>query len=370
MKILMILSNGFDPDIRVYKEAKFLVDNGYEVTVIAWDRDGSYDNFKEKFNGINIIRFSSHCKYGTGYKQFLCYLKFITFTLKFIKNTKFNYLHFHDLDTALISMLLFKKNKNIVFDMHEYYIAQKSNKFKLFIINYLLKRIYNKTDKIIYVNPIQLEYMKPEIKRKCIFLPNYAEKNIFENLSKSEYKKLRINYIGAVRQFEQLKNLILAADGFNIEINIYGSGVDCSKIEEFAKKYKYVKVYGKFSYFDSSEIYANTDISYIMYRSDSKQNNLAFPVKFYEAILSKTPIIVSNDSILSNYVNEYNIGFSCNGDNVDDIKKLFVEIENNKKIIQEKINNYNKININEYWENIAGNLFDIYKGGCHETNKK
>lgn len=35
----MLLSNGFSPDPRVYKEAVTLVKNGYEVIILAWDRE-------------------------------------------------------------------------------------------------------------------------------------------------------------------------------------------------------------------------------------------------------------------------------------------------------------------------------------------
>ena len=45
MKIIMVLTNGFFPDLRVYKEAKYLSKNGHDVEILCWDRDGRY---KEK----------------------------------------------------------------------------------------------------------------------------------------------------------------------------------------------------------------------------------------------------------------------------------------------------------------------------------
>lgn len=38
-KIVMLLSNGFRPDPRVYQEAVTLVKNGFKVTIYAWDRE-------------------------------------------------------------------------------------------------------------------------------------------------------------------------------------------------------------------------------------------------------------------------------------------------------------------------------------------
>ena len=38
-KVLMLLTNAFDPDPRVHHEAKALVESGYDVTILCWDRD-------------------------------------------------------------------------------------------------------------------------------------------------------------------------------------------------------------------------------------------------------------------------------------------------------------------------------------------
>ncbi|MBB6216376.1 hypothetical protein HNQ80_002476 [Anaerosolibacter carboniphilus] len=53
---------------------------------------------------------------------------------------------------------------------------------------------------------------------------------------------------------------------------------------------------------------------------DNIQNKLSFSVKFYEAILAKTPVIVSKGSNVEKFVEEHNIGFSVDGNNVEDIR--------------------------------------------------
>lgn len=49
----MILTNGFDPDPRVYKEAKSLIKLGHKVTILCWDRSGEYINKPTEF--LNIL---------------------------------------------------------------------------------------------------------------------------------------------------------------------------------------------------------------------------------------------------------------------------------------------------------------------------
>ena len=40
-RVAMLLSNAFRPDPRVLKEARSLAQAGYDLTVIAWDREGN-----------------------------------------------------------------------------------------------------------------------------------------------------------------------------------------------------------------------------------------------------------------------------------------------------------------------------------------
>ena len=40
MKVIMILTNSFDPDLRVYKEAQYIASKGYEVEILCCDREG------------------------------------------------------------------------------------------------------------------------------------------------------------------------------------------------------------------------------------------------------------------------------------------------------------------------------------------
>ena len=81
--MVITVSNPFKPDPRVYKEARSLVKHGYEVTIIAWDREGKYPK-EELFEGIKIKRI----KLKSGYGNFLDFvLKLPLFYLKVLPDT-------------------------------------------------------------------------------------------------------------------------------------------------------------------------------------------------------------------------------------------------------------------------------------------
>ena len=39
MNITMLLTNAFEMDVRVYKEARYLIEKGNNVTILCWDRN-------------------------------------------------------------------------------------------------------------------------------------------------------------------------------------------------------------------------------------------------------------------------------------------------------------------------------------------
>ena len=89
----MILTNRFDPDVRVFKEAKYLVAKGFDVEILCWDRENEYrDRKTEDVEGITIRRFFPYAKYGTGYKQLVSFFRYIKECREYLKDEEYEYL--------------------------------------------------------------------------------------------------------------------------------------------------------------------------------------------------------------------------------------------------------------------------------------
>src|SRR5438045_3934983 len=63
--VLMIVANPCDPDWRVMKEAGTLAEAGFEVTILAWDRDGTREP-AATFGKARILRIRSPYLPGLG----------------------------------------------------------------------------------------------------------------------------------------------------------------------------------------------------------------------------------------------------------------------------------------------------------------
>jgi len=118
-KVLMLLTNCFDPDPRVLSEALTLTEHGYQVTIIGWDRDRKKPPI-ESYRGIRVERVYVRSTHGRGTSQILFLFVFWILALIRILNRDFDIVHCHDLDTLPLGLTVGKlRRKRIIFDAHE-----------------------------------------------------------------------------------------------------------------------------------------------------------------------------------------------------------------------------------------------------------
>lgn len=362
-RVKMILTNRFDPDVRVYKEAKYLVEKGFDVEILCWDRENEYkDRETEVIDGISIKRFFPYAKYGTGLKQIKSYIRFLKECKGYLKGQSYDYLHCHDLDGVIVGYVVKGVNIKLVFDMHEFYEALGHKQKIKYMVRSLVNYMQSRSDFIIYVNKLQTDVMSIKNIKKIIFLPNYPEASNYVGAEKGYSNKLRISYIGAVRQFNELKNLMDACkDIKDVQILIHGSGVDYKRINNIKNDYKNVKVTGVYHFKESAKLYSKSDILYALYPIKSLQYRMSYPVKLFEAIITKTPIIVSKGTVLEEFVKQNSIGFVVDGSNVEEIKSLVNSINKNRNILDEKSKSLERIQFDYSWEEVVKNLDKVYE---------
>jgi len=359
--IKMILTNGFDPDIRVYKEAKYLIKKGHEVEILCWDRKNYYkDKQVENIDGINIKRYEILSKPGSGFKQIPAYFKFLKKCRKELKKAQYDYLHCHDLDGMIIGYFSKNMNAKFIFDMHEFYESGRMGRYA-YIIRRMLNFFQNKCYKIIYVNDFQIKGISDKNKDKLVYIPNYPETSKLTDTQKTNSEKLRISYIGTVRQYEILKILMGAVkDDERFFVSINGDGMCYQNIKELSVNYSNVEVTGRYNHDELAKFYQNTDLLYCIYDSQIKNHNTAIATKFFEAIATLTPIIVTEGSAMEQVCKEYGIGISIDSKNIDTIKSALQDLYYNREKLTSMSDNMKKIQFDFSWEEIVKNFDVIY----------
>lgn len=359
--VKMILTNGFGPDVRVYKEAQYLKSLGMDVEILCWDRQGEFAEF-EIVDGIKVKRFFPYAQYGTGYRQFFAYCRFIRECKRYLRDKEYKYLHCHDLDGIIAGWFAKEKDAKLIFDMHEFYEAQGRRKQRLrYLIRAIVGFFQSKADYIIHVNDVQTASVSKSNSQKLVFLPNYPQRQYYQGCEKTSSEKLRISYIGAVRQYQRLKMLMDACRNMDdVEVSIHGAGVAFEALKKDEKAYSNVKVTGRYHFKESAKLYSDADVSYVIYSTTSEQYLTAYPVKFFEAIVTKTPPIVGEKTVLANLVKEKDIGFVVNGDDLNSVRELVNTLRQNRELLEEKMINLEKIRFDYCWETVVTNLDRIY----------
>lgn len=213
--VVMLLTNAFISDPRVYKEARSLINNGYKVTVLAWDKSAVHPE-KENIEGIEVERIHSLPTRGSAKKNLL-YLPLLWINIVFrLWRRDFDYIHCHDFDTLPCGFLAGKiKRKKIIYDRHEYYgnmiacnrnIAVSPGKRRLIVKllnkteNYLAARV----DRVIVIDHVMAAEF-PGLSGKVKIVPNLPELSFFLGSGGRREKKkstvlLSVGLFRAVRE--------------------------------------------------------------------------------------------------------------------------------------------------------------------------
>ena len=122
-RVILLRSNPVNPDPPVEKAALALLNAGYNVTIIGWDRDADYDLKKDIIqisdHKAEVIRFGIKAQFSGGIKKNLFPLCVFLKRLRswLIKNRKtYDLIHAFDFDTGFVASLSAKQfNKKCVY---------------------------------------------------------------------------------------------------------------------------------------------------------------------------------------------------------------------------------------------------------------
>jgi len=113
-------------DPRVYKEAKSLVNKGYDVTVVCWMHKDAGHPIREDYEGIHILRVPHSMPPGSTSRMARApgYIELLGSMQKAIRSIRPHLVHSHDTDTLLEGWAASRSLRvPLIFDSHEDYPA-------------------------------------------------------------------------------------------------------------------------------------------------------------------------------------------------------------------------------------------------------
>ena len=391
MRIGMILDAPFPPDPRVENEAVSLVENGHEVFLFCL----KYANEKasETINGIQVKRYTSNIleyklsalAHTIPLYSYLMQKKIA----KFIKDTKVQALHIHDMR---IAGAVYKVNRNynlsVVLDLHDNMpeVMKLYPHLQKFPGKYLIspKKWKQKeedfiklADKVIAVSPEfikTLEIRLPSEKDKFVLVPNTIRRTFFEDYKVNEtiIKKYKNNfvllYLGdthvrrgiqtAIAALSKLKDTIpevkLVIVGKNTTDTILKQQVKDLQLEQFVDFEGWQNVALFQSYILASEICISP-----LHRN--LQHDVAYANKIFQYMSLAKPLLVSDAIAQRKLVEKVACGLVHKERDSEDFSKKVLALYKSKPLRIELGESGKKFVQNEFsWEQTSKKLINLY----------
>lgn len=309
MKIAQICPR-YHPNIggvenRVKESSERLVQKGYEVDVLTTDPKGWLLK-DEVINSVRVRRFKSWSPNEAYYfsRDLKSYL---------MKNSKnYDVLHASNYHAfpAVYAALAKKENRLIVTPSyhgggHTFFRNFLHLPYKFF----LGKKMFEKADKIICLTKYEKSLLCSDfrlIEEKVVVIPNGVTTNEFKTLKKS--KNMAVKKILCVSRLEMYKGIdylirVLTRLDKDRYLEIVGTGPYRKYLEKLVYEFgleSRVKFYQNLQRTELLQIYADADVFVLLSQKEAFGNTVA------EALASKTPCIVANNSALKEWVDKKN----------------------------------------------------------------
>ncbi len=368
-KIIKIVSaEPIELEMRSIKEALYLQAKGADLEIILWNR--SEDREKEEtryIEGIKCTTFYVKAQMGTFLKQLGAIKRYKKACREYLKGKKIDFLHCQNLQGIMVGAYASHgKQTKLVFDMREHYevMSPLYRKFR-YVIRAEVNRLLKKCSAVLYVAESLKGGVRKEQLKKFYPLPNYPLARQFQNIEKTKSDFLRISYIGVLRSQIELFTMLFEAckDMERVRIGIHGGGIDYEQLKEISKKYKNVFMTGEYNAMeDSASLYSETDLLFCIYPPVGQNASADFrPIKFMEAMITATPVLVERQMGLAKVVEEEKIGYVVDGISVRAIQEVVEKVERDQnQLLEYWHNNIEKVKDQYCWEKAVTVLDGIY----------
>jgi len=322
--VVMLLSNAYAPDVRVQREAESLVEAGYKVTLICWDRKSAYAPY-EAVSGIDIIRVGDvKSAYGLGWKQLVYLPRFWRKACQLGRRQAPDVVHCHDLDTLYAGWRLKQLTGAVmIFDAHENYSASMSLYLPSLFVRFLALWegwLITKADAIITASTVLCEaYLARGISPVAV-LGNYPDVKRFHHLPLAKARQARralgvpddallVSYIGGFHLDRMILPFIEAAASCpGVHFAIWGAGYQQGAVEAAATKHRNVRYCGWANRDELPLCFQMSDIIYYGLRLDYPGAQYNAPNTLTQAMIMARPVIVTNVGDLGRIVETIDCG--------------------------------------------------------------
>jgi glycosyltransferase involved in cell wall biosynthesis len=279
-------------------------------------------------------------------------LKLLIRLKQILKTNKYYSIHVVDEQLFCFLIPILKGYPRITLDIFDSFFLKINKPNEKFL--WLKKYIYCFANRIIVTDNPRLKLLPRFAQKKAVVIPNVPFKIDYSSKNENN-KKLRLCYFGTLLQHRGSEFLFKLIENKKIELLVAGWIGD-----EYTKKLllkSNVKYLGVLKQHEINDILARDgDYLVAIYPTNNLNNIYASPNKIYDAIHTKTPIIINNGTKVSEFVKNNNTGIVFNNfdlTNSDEFIEFLIASKNSFNFEQKLIQKFSW----ENYENILLNKF-------------
>lgn len=378
LRIAMILDNAFNPDQRVLREARTLLEAGHYVTIFAWNREESSklpDN--ENIEDIDVRRIRVPTGKQLGLKQVPKYLDFLIHLLRVESFDKYDVIHCHDLPSLVIGAILkIIKKKTIIYDAHEIYWIMESHKYPsaiLRFIKYFEICLLKFADSMVTVSGNRFDYYKYFYKKNCVIIGNWYDAKNKDEKKRNDFRKQNgispesfvISYTGTLDKSRSIDVLVECARQLK-EINapvdwvIAGSGVLESFVKESSAQNPAIHYLGWME--DLTALYSSTDALIYLMEPDHPYTDFNSPNNLFLSIAWRIPLIAISRGDIAETLSADGSGVLIKNVSPSSIIPRIINLYSKKNEYNNICSNLLKLQETYNWQICAQRLVSLYNG--------
>ena len=339
-RLQMLYSLGF-MESRIYKVAQALIERGWRVDLLIWDRDTCFPT-EEVVDGIHVerIRFSGGTNRGPGLLQKLRFLRFYFAAWRRLRRREIDVMHCVNLDSLLFGSLIALFHRvPVVYDAHEpnYYAYWSRWHAPLrALLRFLEVRLSRRSGLVIVTSDFQLRKYRDFGAPEVLLLPNHAERRLMRDLGADTPPDAplvfgRIGSIYADTGVVELVHAFARVKRRHPDIRLRIAGRLHPPYEPVMEELlgegrgEGVELQGEYDYNDIEKVYEGIDVALLPYRLSEWFKEIS-PVKFFESMSFAVPVVASDIGGIGEVISREEIGIVLADGSIDELERIMLDL--------------------------------------------
>lgn len=351
MKKILIIDTTWPINSRTQR-FKNSLDSIFRTVVVAWSRNGILENIPRDHYILE-----GNIGYGKQLKKLLYLPIFIYYTYKVSCKEKPNAIfasHWDSLICATFIRLFSKGNVKVIYDCLD--LPTTSNSYLKFILNKVENFCLRYVDLTIfasrYFKPLYSEYLNSYVFENYPSLASFREKTnepeFFKKHKEIEFNNIRsISWIGVVRYFDVIENILLAIKSTDIYLLVFGDGPELDKLRKAVNEHslnEQVLFFGRYNHSDLTAIYNVSQCVWAAYPTNDFNAVYAISNKYFECSFFEKDIVLSQKTKMAESLSNHKNVLIVDEYSVSNIRDGLM------KFIKKGKGKYSKYESDIFWE--------------------